>query len=745
MKISLSRSVWAATAVAVLVLAPTGPGPKQGVKAASGAVERQYRQLCELRAIWDPNQTETSVVPAPVRAGVGRWPGQVAGLSAVTITVNYSANFDPAAKVAFQAAVDIWASQISSPVPIVVKADWASLGSGVLGTAGSNFVYINTPGATPNTFYHSALADKLAGTDVDPGIPDIVATFNKDFASWYFGTDSAPLFNQYDFMSVVLHELGHGLGFTGSMTSDGSMGSYGYQTTTGKHPMIYDRFTETASRQALLNTAIFPNPSAALHAALTSENPNDPATGLFWNGPSGIAGAGGGSNRPRLDALSPFDQLSSYFHLSEKTYPKGSANSLMTRAITNNEVVHSPGPITLGMLRDEGWGLPAAPPFGSFDTPAEGSTVSGAVAVTGWALDNFAVTKVSIFRDANTGDPAAAVVNGRVFIGDATFVEGARPDIAASYVTYPNASSAGWGYMLLTRGVIWDGKGPFKLYAVAFDSDGSQTTLGSKTITIDNATATKPFGSIDAPGPGATISGNYPNTGWVLVPGTGVTIPASGVQVYVDTTLMPGTPSTSARADISAGFPGFDTSQAGRGLFIDTTMFPNGLHTISWVVTASNGQADGIGSRYIKIQNGALTATTARLIEKPASALPGIDNGAAVRVATSLGATAPQTTVRPDAQGRRRVRIDELGRVAVSSVKGQTAYHVANGQLRPLPLGATFDAKSGTFFWQTSAGFLGDYEFVVVDEARADARKLTRLVVTVGKSLARPAQMRATN
>ena len=70
--------------------------------------------------------------------------------------------------------------------------------------------------------------------------------------------------------------------------------------------MIYDRFVESASKQAVLNTAIFTNPSVALHNLFTSESAIDHSTGIFWNGAAGVSAAGGGSNRPHLDALSPY-------------------------------------------------------------------------------------------------------------------------------------------------------------------------------------------------------------------------------------------------------------------------------------------------------------------------------------------------------------------------------------------------------------------------------------------------------
>jgi hypothetical protein len=255
---------------------------------------------------------------------------------------------------------------------------------------------------------------------------------------------------------------------------------------------------------------------------------------------------------------------------------------------------------------------PASPPSGSFDTPTDGTTVSGSIAITGWALDNIEVTKIEIWRDAHTSDPAGArsgaadARGGKIFIGNATFVEGARPDVEALSPGSPRSYRAGWGYIMLTRGLVWDGKGAFKLHAFAFDAEGNMSALGSKTITIDNASATKPFGAIDTPGQGETVSGTILNFGWVI-PSIGQTISQQNVQVFIDNVFVGNPGGMSARADLDAAFQplGFDTSQANRVLAIDTTQFSNGVHTIGWLVTDSSGRADGVGSRFIKIQNSA--------------------------------------------------------------------------------------------------------------------------------------------
>src|SRR6185436_9157003 len=63
-----------------------------------------------------------------------------------------------------------------------------------------------------------------------------------------------------------------------------------------------------------------------------------------------------------------------------------------------------------------------------------------------------------------------------------------------------------------------------------------------------------------------------------------------------------------ARGDLTSLFPASIypgvTSALGVAS-IDTTALANGVHTIAWVVTANNGEAEGIGSRFFTVANGA--------------------------------------------------------------------------------------------------------------------------------------------
>jgi hypothetical protein len=261
------------------------------------------------------------------------------------ITVVYVGGWSAPAQAAFQYAVDIWETQITSGVEIKINAEWTALGPGILGSAGAYDYLANFSGAPQtNTWYPYALANKLAGSDLDPANPDIEARFNSSFTNWYFGTDGNPPVTDYDLVSVVLHEIGHGLGFAGSMVVSGGSGSWGYGSP---YPFIYDRFTENGSGQSLVDD--FPNNSVALANQLTGGD-------IFFNGPNTNPANGGAP--AELYAPGTWQQGSSYSHLDESF--NGTPNALMTYSLNNGEANHLPGPVMLGIFADIGWTLAQA-------------------------------------------------------------------------------------------------------------------------------------------------------------------------------------------------------------------------------------------------------------------------------------------------------------------------------------------------------------------------------------------------
>jgi hypothetical protein len=101
-------------------------------------------------------------------------------------------------------------------VPIYIQANWRSQGQNILGSAGPARYYTDFKNIPhENRYYPSVVAEKITGKEITGSTsPDIVATFNKDM-DWYFETDGETPTQQYDFVTVVLHEITHGLGFTG--------------------------------------------------------------------------------------------------------------------------------------------------------------------------------------------------------------------------------------------------------------------------------------------------------------------------------------------------------------------------------------------------------------------------------------------------------------------------------------------------------------------------------------------------
>ncbi len=138
---------------------------------------------------------------------------------------------------------------------------------------------------------------------------------------------------------------------------------------------------------------------------------------------------------------------------------------------------------------------------------------------------------MQIFRDPVGGEAPA-----QVFIGTAVFVAGARPAFNRTYPTYPLGDRGGWGYLLLTNMLPSQGNGVFRIYAYADDAEGARTLLGARTIVVNNASASLPFGAIDTPSQGEAVAGSaYLNWGWALTPQPKI-IPTDGstMQVLVD-------------------------------------------------------------------------------------------------------------------------------------------------------------------------------------------------------------------
>ncbi len=148
----------------------------------------------------------------------------------------------------FQHAADVWGAILPSTIQIRVLASFDPLScnatSAVLGSAGTRTVHRDFTNAEfATTWYPQALANKEAGTDLAATTDDIRAQFNRNVGNtgcltgitWYYGFDNNEGASQVDLLPVVIHELGHGLGFATFVTLSTGAQFSGF-------PDVFERF-----------------------------------------------------------------------------------------------------------------------------------------------------------------------------------------------------------------------------------------------------------------------------------------------------------------------------------------------------------------------------------------------------------------------------------------------------------------------------------------------------------------------
>jgi IPT/TIG domain len=321
-------------------------------------------------------------------------------------------------------------------------------------------------------------------------------------------------------------------------------------------------------------------------------------------------------------------------------------------------------------------------PIGQVDTPAQGQgSIQGSVGITGWVVDDRGVSAVKVYRNCLSFDVACTTVTdparpthtpSLVLLGDANFVSGARPDIESLFPALPATNGAGWGFLVLSNmmpnipaQLPNGGEGTFQIYVFATDSSGKQTMLGRSfvpgnagyndptTVSLVNVSQSlvKPFGAIDTPAQGATVSGIVNNFGWALTPDADSVAGAGDISISTNgasTVFLNAAPTYTAapRGQITFNFcrgtvgnpvpplafcdddvsnifgntapvaplttrnsnpTRYRNLDAGRGPIglysLDTTAVSNGVYQLQWAVYDNLGRVEGIGSRFITVLN----------------------------------------------------------------------------------------------------------------------------------------------
>ena len=317
---------------------------------------------------------------------------------AANISVNYT-GFTPEAQAAFQRAVDIWSSLLITSVPIEIEANFTTFEEErTLGSAAPTSLRCST-----TYCYPLSLINQLNDDDLRPEDPDIRVNMSNS-EDWYFGLDGQPGENQHDFVSVVLHEVGHGLGFYDSFKIDESTEEAEYGFNDDNTPALFDAFilvldTENEWRR-LIDEDEYTNPSIELAEAITGIK-------LFWYGTK--TGEANGGRRPVLLWAPGEYGRSSVAHLDYDAYPPGTPNELMNPFQPKGQAAHEPGPIVLAMLGDMGWTIRdqtlQIPQF------AVGGGFSSDVVVTNRSSTEPAAVAIDVW------DPEGNALDGNLILG----------------------------------------------------------------------------------------------------------------------------------------------------------------------------------------------------------------------------------------------------------------------------------------------------------------------------------------
>lgn len=216
---------------------------------------------------------------------------------------------------AFQAAASVWGATLNSSATIIVFATMEPLTctatAATLGSAGPRSVWRDFTGAPlAATWYHAALANARFGADLDGGTDfEIRARFNSNLGQanclagspFYLGLDNNHG-TAIDLFTVLLHEFGHGLGF--STTTNGINGAQLNDGTNATgYPSSYDFF-------------VFDNTTGKFWTAMTNAERAASALNsrrVVWTGAnvvnaSGLLAAG----TPELRVLTPASIAGSY-------------------------------------------------------------------------------------------------------------------------------------------------------------------------------------------------------------------------------------------------------------------------------------------------------------------------------------------------------------------------------------------------------------------------------------------------
>ncbi len=216
------------------------------------------------------------------------------------------------------------------PSNITVRADFKfrDLGaSGTLGQAGPAGFDVRN-----GIYFAQALFNFLAKNDVNGGAISLSVVMNTNASvTWFYGASTPPT-TQYSWQSVIMHEVGHSMGFFDTVAQNGSYSNAG--------PSIFETITTLGMGGPALSSL---DPAGRAQAIISNN--------LYWGGQFGLSANSG--QAIKLFSPNPYQEGSTYSHLDPSQTDIG---GLYFPSLPDATFFPGPTKQELGIFHDIGWG-----------------------------------------------------------------------------------------------------------------------------------------------------------------------------------------------------------------------------------------------------------------------------------------------------------------------------------------------------------------------------------------------------
>ena len=418
-------------------------------------------------------------------------PGVVESYSNASFTVNYNpascqgnvTDWPPDAAAAMNHVADILDDLLTNNGTIVIAACYEVQEAGTLAAAGpetSVEACASGGGSLPvaNTAYPVALANALCGADQNGASPEISASANS-IVNWDFCTTNCtwPDTDKFDFVSTMLDELLHGLGWVDNIGQEGAFDGT---------PNIFSRFI--ACNGATDGVCIDGQPltelaeGQVLAAALTVGSGKLSFTGA--NAKATFAGEFAGAatvQGPFLFAPNPYQAGSSVSHWDDDSITNtGRMMNAATGPGPSSRVVDA---ITLMSLKDLGWSVLESSDFSDAAFGGYGTARHyNAAGTVGYSFLGDAISFEAAPARAGQTD------SGNDGIVPTTWADGAQGGLVTATIANRAGCLIGW--------VDWQGDGSF--------GEADDQVLSMRTVGLG-------ANAVQFPIPAGTFTGNGGN------------------------------------------------------------------------------------------------------------------------------------------------------------------------------------------------------------------------------------------